>query len=66
MVHQQVPRHVYVTEEEMTSLIMESDATRHVDARYGGGRVWLEDTPTNQWAFKFLVQWRGLDLSFDY
>jgi hypothetical protein len=57
---------VYVTEEEMTSLIMESDATRHVDARYGGGRVWLEDTPTNQWAFKFLVQWRGLDLSFDY
>lgn len=66
MVEQKVPRHVYVTEEEMTSLIMESNAERHVDARYGGGRVWLEDTPTNQWAFKLLHQWRGLDLVFDY
>lgn len=66
MVNQQVPRYVYITEEELVALMEKSSAEEYVDARFGGGRVWLDDKPANQWAFKLLIQWRGLDLSFDY
>lgn len=66
MAEHQVPRVVYITEAELTSLINNSSATNHVDARFGGGRCWLDDKPENAWAFALLVKWRGLDLSFDY
>lgn len=67
MVDQRVPRYVYITEKELASLIARSpEGGNYVDARFGANRVWLEDVPANQWAFKLLIQWRGIDLSFDY
>lgn len=66
MVEQKVPRFVYITPEEHVSLIGKSSRENVVHARFGGGRVWLDDVPGNAWIWPLLVQWRGLELSFDY
>lgn len=66
MVEHQVPRVVYITQAEYVTLISESSALNVVHARFGGGRVWLDDKPENAWVFKRLIQLRGLDLTYDY
>lgn len=66
MLEHQVPRVVYISESELTTLINESTRANVVHARFGGGRVWLDDEPHNQWAFKRLTQLRGIDLVYDY
>lgn len=66
MVEHQVPKVVYITQEEYVSLINQSSATQVVHARFGGGKVWLANEPGNAWIWPLLTQWRGLDVSFDY
>lgn len=66
VIEQRVPRFVYITESEMIKLIGESTRENQAKARFGGGRVWLDDEPANQWAFKRLAEWRGVNLTYDY
>jgi hypothetical protein len=57
---------VYITPEEHVSLIGKSSRENVVHARFGGGRVWLENVPGNSWIWPLLSEWRGLNVSFDY
>lgn len=69
MAEHQVPRVVYITQEEYVSLINRSSDKQVVHARFGGGgggRVWLDNVPGNSWIWPLLSEWRGLNVSFDY
>lgn len=51
---------LYVTEEEYTRLLNTAEPRQALYARFGGNRVWLEESDLNEWAFKLLVEWRGV------
>lgn len=63
---QRVPDKVYITEVEHARLINESSRERQVLTGFGVGRVWLEEVESNAWAFKLLLEWRGLTVEHDY
>lgn len=66
MAEHKVPAKVYITEMEHARLVGESSSERQVLTGFGGGRVWLEDVESNAWAFTLLLEWRGLNVSYDY
>ena len=66
MVEQRVPDRVYVTEAEYLRLLERSTRETPLLASFGGGRVWLDDVESNAWAFTLLVEWRGLNVAYDY
>lgn len=57
MVEQRVPDKVYITEAELIAL---SSRDRQLRVSFGAGRAWLDEVESNTWAFKLLLEWRGL------
>lgn len=52
---------LYITEEEHVKLLYAANGGQTLLTAFGVGRVWLEKVQTNDWAFKLLVKWRGLN-----
>lgn len=57
-----IPAKVYITEEEHVKLVLQSSDRQTVLTSFGGNKVWLDNVPTNAWAFTLLAEWRGLKM----
>jgi hypothetical protein len=61
VVDHNVPRSVYVTEEERVKLLSHSTSVKIMVVTFAGDRTWLDNTPENAWTFALLADWRGLN-----